>query len=61
MLKKLRIYAPGVLYHIIAMRIEKRQIFENNADRDNFLSRPGRYPDRNKKSILRLIVSSKCS
>jgi len=33
--------APGALHHIIGRGIEKRRIFENNADRDNFLARLG--------------------
>jgi len=37
--RKSRIDAPGTLHHIIARGIEKRPIFENNADRDNFLLR----------------------
>ena len=39
--RKSRIDAPGALHHIIARGIERRQIFENNADRDNFLVRLG--------------------
>jgi len=39
--RKSRIDAPGALHHIIARGIERRQIFENNTDRDNFLSRLG--------------------
>ena len=37
--RKSRIDAPGSLHHIIARGIERRSIFENDADRDNFLSR----------------------
>ena len=39
--RKSRIDAPGALHHIIARGIEGRRIFENNADRDNFLARLG--------------------
>ena len=39
--RKSRIDAPGALHHIIARGIERRRIFENNADRDNFLARLG--------------------
>jgi REP element-mobilizing transposase RayT len=39
--RKSRIDAPGALHHIIARGIERRQIFENNADRDSFLARLG--------------------
>ncbi len=37
--RKSRIDAPGALHHIMARGIEKRRIFENNADSDNFLTR----------------------
>lgn len=39
MLRKSRIYAPGELHHIIAKGIDRRRIFENDGDRDHFLSR----------------------
>ena len=39
--RKSRIDAPGALHHIIARGIDRRQIFENDADRDHFLSRLG--------------------
>ena len=39
--RKSRIDAPGALHHIIARGIERRQIFESDADRDNFLARLG--------------------
>jgi len=39
--RKSQIDAPGALHHIIARGIERRQIFEDNADRDNFLARLG--------------------
>lgn len=39
--RKSRIDTPGALHHIIARGIEKRKIFESNADRDNFLGRLG--------------------
>ena len=39
--RKSRIDAPGALHHIIARGIKRSRIFENNADRDNFLSRLG--------------------
>ncbi|MDI6687945.1 MAG: transposase [Desulfobacterales bacterium] len=39
--RKSRIDAPGALHHIIVRGIERRQIFEADADRDNFLSRLG--------------------
>ena len=36
---KSRIDAPGALHHIIVRGIERRRIFENSGDRDNFLLR----------------------
>lgn len=40
--RKPRIDQPGLLYHVIARGIERRQIFNDNADRDWFLARLGR-------------------
>jgi REP element-mobilizing transposase RayT len=37
--RKSRIDAPGALHHIIARGIERRRIFETDADRNNFLRR----------------------
>ncbi|MFC1886155.1 transposase [Thermodesulfobacteriota bacterium] len=37
--RKARIDAPGALHHIIARGIERRSIFNDDTDRDNFLSR----------------------
>ena len=39
MLRKARIDAPGALHHIIVRGIERRKIFNDNNDRDNFLYR----------------------
>ena len=39
--RKARIDAPGALHHIIARGIERRKIFYDNTDRDNFLERLG--------------------
>ena len=39
--RKARIDAPGALHHIICRGIERRKIFIDNADRDNFLERLG--------------------
>ncbi|MFZ0449011.1 MAG: hypothetical protein WAL98_07185 [Desulfatiglandaceae bacterium] len=36
-----RIDAPGALYHIICRGIERRRIFEDDEDRDNFVKRLG--------------------
>ena len=37
--RQARIDAPGALHHIIARGIERRSIFEDDADQDNFLNR----------------------
>ena len=37
--RKARIDAPGALHHIICRGIERRKIFHDDADRDNFLER----------------------
>jgi len=37
--RKARIDAPGALHHIICRGIERRKIFEDDTDRDNFLER----------------------
>jgi REP element-mobilizing transposase RayT len=39
--RKARIDAPGALHHIICRGIERRKIFDNDADRDNFIERLG--------------------
>ncbi len=39
--RKARIDAPGALHHIIIRGIERRRIFSNNQDRDNFVERLG--------------------
>ncbi|MDO9566448.1 MAG: hypothetical protein Q7J15_06890 [Candidatus Desulfaltia sp.] len=39
---KKRIDAPGALHHIVARGIERKRIFTNGVDRDNFLNRPGK-------------------
>ncbi|MBU0575911.1 MAG: transposase, partial [Proteobacteria bacterium] len=39
--RKSRIDALGALHHIIARGIDRRQIFENDGDRDHFLTRLG--------------------
>jgi REP element-mobilizing transposase RayT len=40
--RKARIDAPGALHHIIVRGIERRKIFEDDADRNNFLERLGK-------------------
>jgi len=37
--RKSRIDAPGALHHIIARGIERKSIFRDNKDRNNFLER----------------------
>ena len=39
--RKARIDAPGALHHIIVRGIERRKIFRDDSDRDNFLKRLG--------------------
>lgn len=39
--RKARLDAPGALHHIICRGIERRKIFDDHADRDNFLQRLG--------------------
>jgi REP element-mobilizing transposase RayT len=39
--RKARIDAPGALHHIIVRGIERRKIFYDDRDRDNFLKRLG--------------------
>jgi len=39
--RKARIDAPGALHHIICRGIERRDIYKDNRDRDNFLKRLG--------------------
>ena len=37
-----RLDAPGVLHHVMIRGIERRKIFRDDKDRDNFLERLGR-------------------
>ena len=39
--RKARIDAPGALHHIIIRGIERKAIFRDNTDRDNFVERLG--------------------
>jgi len=39
--RRSRIDAPGALHHIIARGIDRQRIFQDDADRDNFLDRLG--------------------
>jgi putative transposase len=34
---------PGALQHIIIRGIERKAVFKNSADRDNFIERLGRF------------------
>ncbi|MBW2607849.1 MAG: hypothetical protein JRD05_09465 [Deltaproteobacteria bacterium] len=36
-----RIDAPGALHHIIARGVERKRLFTDDVDRDNFLNRLG--------------------
>jgi putative transposase len=40
--RKARIDAPGALHHIIIRGIERKAVFKDSADRDNFIERLGR-------------------
>jgi len=40
--RKARIDAPGGLHHIIIRGIERKAVFKDRADRDNFIARLGR-------------------
>jgi hypothetical protein len=42
--RKLRIDAPGALHHIIGRGIERRGIFRNDRDREDFLEPTGIAP-----------------
>jgi REP element-mobilizing transposase RayT len=37
--RKARIDAPGCLHHVIARGIDRRLIYEDDTDRENFLTR----------------------
>ena len=39
MLRLARLDAPSVLHHVIIRGIERRKIFKDNKDKDNFLDR----------------------
>jgi REP element-mobilizing transposase RayT len=51
MLRKARIDAPGALHHIILRGIERRKIFYDDSDRNNFLKRLGVILIETKTSI----------
>ena len=37
--RKSRIDAPGALHHLIVRGIERRKVFDDDSDRDNFIDR----------------------
>jgi putative transposase len=39
--RKARVDAPGALHHLIVRGIERKEIFQGDADRDSFLERLG--------------------
>jgi len=41
--RKAIIDAPGALHHIIICGIERKAVFKDSADRDNFIERLGRF------------------
>jgi REP element-mobilizing transposase RayT len=52
--RKARLDAPGVYHHIIVRGIERRKIFKDDSDRDNFLNRLGGIlRDRQTREITR--------
>ena len=54
--RQTRIEAPGALHHIICRGIERRDIFQDDADRENFVDQLGhvltRKPQRNKNYFV---------
>jgi hypothetical protein len=65
--RKARIDAPGALHHIICRGIERRKIFLDDIDRDDFVERLAgdgdgheimRFPSRLSSNVGRLAVST---
>jgi hypothetical protein len=52
-----RLDAPGVLHHIMIRGIERRKIFQEDGDRENFLDRLGRILAETSPTCLRLDVA----
>jgi len=50
-----RLDAPGLLHHVIIRGIERRNIFEDNKDRDNLLKRLGELLPATKTSCYRYL------
>ena len=61
--RKARTDAPGALHHIIVREIERRRIFSDDQDRDNFLERLGgyRHRDVNLLFCLRSVSNLHCT
>ena len=47
-----RLDAPGVLHHVIGRGIERRKIFLNNRDRNDFVARLGELAEDDSMDIL---------
>ena len=60
MLRQARIDAPGALHHIIIRGIERKRIFQNDLDRDDFLSRMGNILPESKMLCVG-IASKSCT
>ena len=54
--RKARIDAPGALHHIIIRGIERRRIFSDDQDRDNFIERLGKIITETQTSCLALAL-----
>ena len=56
--RKARIDAPEALHHIICRGIERRKIFDNDADRENFFRTSWNYFKRDVNALLRLVADT---
>lgn len=54
--RKSRIDAPGALHHIIIRGIERKAIFKDNTDRENFLVRIGKLVSETKTSCYAWVL-----
>ena len=50
--RKSRIDAPGALHHVIIRGIERKAIFRDAEDYENFLGRLGKIPAGNSDALL---------
>jgi len=50
--RRSRIDAPGALHHIIVRGIERKTIFKDDADRDNYRAKPPAKLGRMAKAML---------